>query len=195
MSWIRIGSFIFPVSLLLSAALPQHCEARGMRTVAGARHHEKVGSADLAESKMAVAIPSNIFVRKDLQPFVAKLLRLSPTFRRQFERIGCTGDWRVTIILVSPATSPEYHARSIITKARGTASVKMEIVALSSYAEMMGHEFEHLLEQLDGLNLAALAGRRGSGVDRHADGSFETTRAISAGQTVAREYFEHLHAR
>ena len=51
--------------------------------------------------------------------------------------------------------------------------------------ELIAHEFEHVLEQLDCVDLRALAH---TGDSRQlADGAFETARAIIAGQQVAGE--------
>jgi hypothetical protein len=55
------------------------------------------------------------------------------------------------------------------------------------YAELVAHELEHVLEQMEGVNLAALA-RSGSGaVKRRPDGAYETARALNAGLAVAAE--------
>src|SRR5258708_375052 len=195
MSRMRVGNCVLVIGLLFSIATPQQFEARGMPFLAGRTDDQNDGGTNPAQRKMAAAIPSNIFIRKDFQAFVARLLLLSPTFNRQYQRIASTRDLRVTINVVAPMTKVGYRARCMISKVEGLAIVNMEIVALGSYAEAIGHEFEHLLEQLDGLDLRALANERGSGVVRQGDGSFETRRAISAGRTVGREYFEHLHDR
>ena len=44
--------------------------------------------------------------------------------------------------------------------------------------ELIAHEFEHVLEQLDGVDLKALA--RAGEARRLADGAFETERAVTA---------------
>jgi len=75
--------------------------------------------------------------------------------------------------------------------AYGRIRIRMLITvprASVSYAEILGHEFEHVLEQIEGLDLSALASTGRSGVYRHPDGSYETTRAREAGLVVAREF-------
>ena len=52
-------------------------------------------------------------------------------------------------------------------------------------AELIAHELEHILEQLDGVDLQAQAGN--GVVWKAGDGAFETRRAIEAGRRVARE--------
>ncbi len=56
-------------------------------------------------------------------------------------------------------------------------------------SELLGHEFEHLIEQLDGVDLSAMA--RGGEARRLTDGAFETERAIAAGQQVAGEVIDN----
>ena len=51
--------------------------------------------------------------------------------------------------------------------------------------ELIAHELEHILEQLDGVDLQAQAGN--GVVWKAGDGVFETRRAIEAGRRVARE--------
>src|SRR5262249_27078922 len=116
-------------------------------------------TGDAAEIDAVLAPPSNVNFRKDFQPIVARLLRRSPTFRKQFQRIRGASNLQVTIQLITSESELPYHARCIIDRRGGFIRVKMEIVALSAYPNVIGHEFEHLLEQLDGLNLRALAAK------------------------------------
>jgi len=53
---------------------------------------------------------------------------------------------------------------------------------------LIAHEFEHIIEQLDGVDLPLMASRTASGVHR-VPGSehFETDRAIAAGHRVSEE--------
>jgi hypothetical protein len=55
--------------------------------------------------------------------------------------------------------------------------------------ELIAHELEHVIEQLDQIDLASLAALRDTGV-RHAQGEgvvFETARATQVGLKVTRE--------
>ena len=72
---------------------------------------------------------------------------------------------------------------------RVDAFVKVGVCAASG--ELIAHEIEHILEQLDGVDLPVKSRLRGSGVRRLADlQAYETTRAIVTGRRVAREAFE-----
>ena len=53
---------------------------------------------------------------------------------------------------------------------------------------LIAHEFEHILEQLDGVDLPSMATRVATGVRLVPEsGHFETDRAIAAGRQVASE--------
>jgi hypothetical protein len=55
-------------------------------------------------------------------------------------------------------------------------------------AELIGHELEHVIEQLDGVDLAGTARRAPTTVWLSGRDSFETVRAIQTGQLVAGEF-------
>ena len=59
----------------------------------------------------------------------------------------------------------------------------------ASLVELIAHELEHVLEQLDGVNLPQLAQSPGVSANRHERGrSFETARAKQIGLDVAAEF-------
>ena len=63
----------------------------------------------------------------------------------------------------------------------------MEINPLGDFTELLAHELEHVIEQLDGIDLAAKAAVANSGVRSCTDGTFETSRAVRIGTVVALE--------
>jgi hypothetical protein len=67
----------------------------------------------------------------------------------------------------------------------GALAAEIEIRSAPELTELLAHEFEHLIEQLDGVDLKALA--KAGMAHRLADGAFETARAVAAGQQVAGE--------
>ena len=80
-----------------------------------------------------------------------------------------------------------FRARSHIQRARsGVILALVELTPFGGVEEWIGHEFEHVLEQLDGLRLEEMADGRGN-VWRSSDNMFETERAIRAGRAVAGE--------
>ena len=65
----------------------------------------------------------------------------------------------------------------------------VDIVESTHNVELIAHELEHVIEQLDGVDLAAKLRRPNSGVYATGDSGnlFETTRAKRVGFQVARE--------
>ena len=66
------------------------------------------------------------------------------------------------------------------------AAVWVELRQPARYVEAIAHELEHVLEQVEGTDLARLARQRVDGVV-DLGGQYETARAQSVGRTVARE--------
>src|SRR5262245_15892575 len=78
------------------------------------------------------------------------LLRRSETFRSQCERIARAPRVRVTIELVLGLDSG--RAQTAIHR-YASGGIKAEVVVLfgENYRELLAHEFEHILEQVEGL--------------------------------------------
>jgi hypothetical protein len=55
------------------------------------------------------------------------------------------------------------------------------------FAELLAHEFEHVIEQLEGVDLRQRATEPHSGVRKVDGGAFETDRANKAGRAAALE--------
>ena len=127
---------------------------------------------------------------------VAAMLRTSPTFRHQCARIGRTSALRVVVTQPLVGAGPAGGALTRITRAAGGILAEVELRHSGDAVTLLAHEFEHILEQLDGVDLIALAARSGTGVRLlpHASG-FETERAIAMGRQVASEVFGHRRPR
>src|SRR5262249_18521879 len=101
---------------------------------------------------------------------------------------GDSANTRVTLLLVAPNVPRTYRAISRIEKDRDkNVRITIELTACTSYFELLGHEFEHAAEQVEGINLKLLSTRKNGHVQRLDDGSYETDRAVEAGRAVARE--------
>ena len=132
-------------------------------------------------------LPPNISAPTYMRPILNQMLIKSPTFREQCEKISSSGKVRVTLLLVPPAPRT-YRAVSLVTRDKDkNAWIRIELPVCASYFELLGHEFEHATEQVEGLNLKVLSSQRNSHVYRLNDGTYETDRAIEAGRRVARE--------
>jgi hypothetical protein len=77
----------------------------------------------------------------------------------------------------------------IVRSAPGRLSAAIDVPALDDDVELIGHELEHIIEQLDEIDLMTAAKRTNSGVMLSAQDRpvFETRRAIWIGQLVAQE--------
>ncbi len=136
---------------------------------------------------------ANVTVTSLYEPVVAQMLERSPTFRRQCARIARATNLAIT--LRSEARS-EHRANAWTTIARHvdlSRQVTISVVFGPRTIELIAHEFEHVIEQLDGVDLRQKALLRSSGVRACDCGHvemFETNRAIAVGQQVAREVSE-----
>ncbi len=135
-------------------------------------------------------LPPNIRTTPELRPVVEDLLNRSPTLREQCARIAMAPQTYVSLILSTGQLPYETRARSTAHRYQsGLLLVEVEIPAATrDFAELLGHELEHVTEFIERLDFKQLAGTRGSGVVRCGiAGSFESERAQKAGRTVAAE--------
>jgi hypothetical protein len=134
-----------------------------------------------------MALPSNITVPEGLKLTLNRILKRSATFRRQCRRLGIARNMQITI-KVLPSIPNGFRALSVVRRGNnGQVLITLQTIVMGDYTEVLGHEFEHALEQAEGLNLEALAGS-GDNVYKQWDGTFETKRAVLAGRIVAREF-------
>jgi hypothetical protein len=129
-------------------------------------------------------------VPDDYRTLLDSMLRASPTFRRQCLRIAGERKLTVFLALVSLQTRTTVRATTLVTRHRdGRMSARIELVRRDDIVELVAHEFEHISEQLDGVDLAAHAARPSTGVHAQTGqlGLFETARAKRMGRLVATE--------
>jgi hypothetical protein len=137
-------------------------------------------------------LPSNLVVPPDYREVVEAMLLKSPTFRRQCQRIADTPRMVVAMTFDARQKHPELLAitRLLRTDA-GFLRAMVEIKEPVRRTELIAHELEHVIEHLDGIDLATKADQPSSGVRRVVvEGRrpiFETSRAIEVGLKVARE--------
>jgi hypothetical protein len=135
----------------------------------------------------AQQLSSTIVIAPVYRPSVAAMLRYSPTFRRQYSRIARTTDLHVEIAASLLGGAPSGALTRIVRQGGGMAA-EVHIGSLGDPMLLIAHEFEHILEQLDGVDLSVMAARAATGVRVVASsGHFETDRAIAAGRQVADE--------
>lgn len=143
--------------------------------------------AEPEEQCQVSELPPNVDVSTDLARVLKKLYARSETFRGQCERIaGAATTLHVTVRLDNSLPS-RCRAYTSLRRLGRTVNADMRLPPGRALIEMIGHEFEHVVEQIEGINLRTLARQRGSGVWEVDAQVFETERAQHAGRLVALE--------
>jgi len=145
-------------------------------------------SAQQAADRAAV-IPFNMQVNPVLVQVVTELLAASPAFAAQCAQIADARFVRITIQpVMSSSTTSRGSARTAMRRFSDGALVAVVDIpvplTMGEYAELFGHELEHVLEQIDGVDLEAMTAAR-DGATRLSDGAYETVRARRAGLLIA----------
>jgi hypothetical protein len=145
--------------------------------------------AQQQRDQCATAIPPNIEAGVFVREMIA-LLRLSETFRSQCARLAQAPGVRVTIEIAFNLDSG--RAQTAIHR-YASGAIRAEVVVLfgENYRELLAHEFEHVLEQIDGVDLRQEAAQGRAWL--LPGGVFETRRAFAMGVQVLREA-EPVHA-
>jgi hypothetical protein len=131
------------------------------------------------------ALPSNLQVAPMYRELVESMAERSPTFRGQLLRIATAP--RLTIDLdVVPHIVGARAVTRMVRHADGLAA-RAQVSQFDDVVELIAHELEHVIEQIDGVDLAADAGQPGSGVRATGPMTFETVRAKRIGVIVAQE--------
>jgi hypothetical protein len=185
--------FVYRVGVVLSGTI----------MMSGAGHAQSRETGVLERSSLTVAreyvatgtvvteqtnIPQNFSVSPIYRSLVDLMLKRSATFQMQCARIANARELHV--VLQAPQQPMRSGARSITHVRRysdGQMIALVEIPVINNQVELIAHEVEHILEQLDEINLSAVAARRNSGVHRLQTGVFETVRATRTGIAVADE--------
>ena len=156
------------------------------------RDRASVGSVREYVAAEAVAtqltLPPNLVAPAMYRPLLELILRSSPTFRRQCVRL--TAETRVTVHLNMrpPVSGADIRAKTHMTRRAGHLRAEIDIFRPGDLVELIAHEIEHVIEQLDDIDLSSRAALRDSGVRApSAEGAFETTRAIRVGLKVTGE--------
>ena len=118
-----------------------------------------------------------------LQPIAIALLQQSPTFQKQCDRVAGSAMLRVSIRVVYTVSG---RAQTTITRYEaGALRAEVLIRFGEDYHELLAHELEHVLEQVDGVVLRdEMLARRAWLTD---SGAFETQRASDAGMRARQE--------
>ncbi len=129
---------------------------------------------------------SNIRVAFPLEPCVATMLSRSRTFRHTYMKIARRHDIRVKIVLAPNRRSHVRAETDVRSFVGGQRVADIRLHTADDVVELIAHEMEHVLEQVEGTNLLLLSVAQSSDVHR-VGRSFETQRGIETGLRVADE--------
>jgi hypothetical protein len=160
--------------------------------VSCARRADAQGTAASAEVEpCAIRLPA-LQIATTLEPIVREMCRRSSTFRRQLIRLADAPGLVVTVAIRRIRTSIHAEATTQLAREHGRlsrADVEIGPADKASLVELIAHELEHVLEQLDDVNLTQLARSPGVSANGHKGRrSFETARAKQIGLDVAAEF-------
>ena len=93
--------------------------------------------------------------RPTLTPLLSRMWKQSRTFRRQCARIGAEPGLLVRVYTAALISQSGDRAATHIHRLRGAAGLEAEVylssrAGSSDFIELIAHEFEHIIEQLDG---------------------------------------------
>ena len=131
-------------------------------------------------------LPANIELLHDIELAIHTIYDRSPAFREQCARIADASNLRVTV-QIDPSIPGRCRAFTIVQRRGHKIRAEIHLPPSSDHAELLAHEFEHILEQIEGLDLRSLARVKDSGVYQLGYAVFETERAQAAGRVVAAE--------
>ena len=136
----------------------------------------------------ASASATSIQFEPELRSEVDRMLERSATFREQFGRIADAPSLIVGVHTDVTLCATSFRARTTFRRYRSGLIVANVTIAPNAHpGEWIAHEFEHILELLDGRNLTQLASSNAKDVWFSGIDVIETDRAIRAGRTVPDE--------
>jgi hypothetical protein len=136
-----------------------------------------------------IAVPENVSAGPESRVLLETMLARSPSFRRQCLRIANERSLTVHLRHMPRLTGGTRAVTRMSRHPGGRTVAHVTVDPYSDDVEMIAHEFEHIIEQLDDVNLPEKAQRADSGVHatQHAGLAFETTRAARVGRRVVEE--------
>jgi len=145
-------------------------------------------AASAATELVPLEYPRSLKVDANLRSSLEQMRAASATFTAQCARLDAE-DKLVVLLRLDPTLSKvRFRARSTIKRySSGLLVATVSVAPGSDQAEWIAHEFEHVLEVLDGGYPASDLRAQSHGLTRSADGMIETARAVAVGRTVLHE--------
>ena len=139
----------------------------------------------------AACLPTSISVPERFTDLLCRMCRRSITFQRQCARLAAATDVSVYVRSNLALRSPGRRAWTTFTRAT-PVSLRADVWVTpgADIVELIAHEFEHVIEWLDGVHRTASEHPPVSAVLRDGRGRvIETLRAIEVGRIVANEVY------
>jgi hypothetical protein len=139
-----------------------------------------------------LALPSNFDVPTMYRELVESMADRSPTFRGQLQRIAAAPGLTIDLEVV-PHIVGARAATRMVRQIDGL-DARIQVARFDNVVELIAHEIEHVIEQIEGVDLAAGAGLPDAEIYsvNASRMSFETARAARAGLSVAQEVRDAL---
>lgn len=139
-----------------------------------------------------VPLPLNIAIDETLREHVEEAVALSPTLRRQFAVVA--GSPVIVELRVSLARLPAFRRAETTISRYDSGFIRARVLVPpgTDFIELLAHELEHVVEHIEGVDLAVLT--RTGGATQDVSGIFETVRARDAGRAAALEVERGLRA-
>ena len=133
----------------------------------------------LCESSLPFNIDAGI-----VEPIALALLQQSPTFKQQCLRIATTIVLRVQVRII-PTLKGSRGQTTIQRHDTGALRAHVQLAFGEDYVELLAHEFEHVLEQVEQVRLTEQLSTRQAWITP--TGAFETRRATEVGERARQE--------
>jgi hypothetical protein len=143
-----------------------------------------------APTELPIGFPSNIIVQPELRAAVVRLWSGSPTFRAQCLKIGERPRYRVALVLDAAISLDRNKCRAqcvMRVYSSGFVIARVSLPDSRDLDELIPHEFEHVVEHIEGVDVRRDLFRHGTGTYDTGRGRIETLRATRAGRQARAE--------
>jgi Tol biopolymer transport system component len=148
---------------------------------------ERAALRDDSSTAAAIGPPQNLRSGA-LRSLVARMWQESPSFRLQCARLAAAPSLVVKLTVQLAERRSTVRAWTELSRRGGQLSLaRVVIISPQDTVELVAHEIEHVIEQLDGVGVPSA-----TSTTRHASGAaYESGRAIEMGRRVASEVREN----
>lgn len=163
-----------------------------MTAVAGLLMVAAPGTAGVRGEEPVARAPLPLKIDDAYREEIEEIVALSPTLRRQLSVIAAAPAH--VEVRVSPAQPVSFRRAETTISRYESGYIRAQVLVPPGvdFIELLAHELEHIVEQIEGVDLTALA--RTGAASRDANGIFETVRARDAGRAAALEVEEGIRA-